>query len=197
MDCPWDLSLQGWLPVPTPGSHGRAVLFLPSSQSPRTACLGDTGHLPRQHLWLRSVAPVRSQPHQPGLPPRSCPGLPSHCSRLWPSFLIWRLVYSKAFTNSENRGAAGGRGFGAFELWCGNVRELKKRTGTGVRDAGPVSAASTLQPSMAAVWLQQWGFFNHLFKVIFCSYPLTIPFIISSCVMIGNSVQRNKTLKYY
>lgn len=137
MDCPWDRSLQGWLPVPAPGSHGRAVLFLPSSQSPRTACLGDTGHLPRQHLWLRSVAPVRSQPHQPGLPPRSCPGLPSHCSRLWPSFLIWRLVYSKAFTNSENRGAAGGRGLGVFELWCGNVGECRERDRHGCEGRRP------------------------------------------------------------
>ncbi|EDL83370.1 dpy-19-like 1 (C. elegans) (predicted), isoform CRA_c [Rattus norvegicus] len=40
-------------------------------------------------------------------------------------------------------------------------------------------------------------FFNHLLKVIFCPYPLTIPFTISSRVMMGNSVQRNKILKYY
>lgn len=62
----------------------------------------------------------------------------------------------------------------------------------------PCSSALVLQPEMAGVCIQQLDlFFNHLFKVLFYAYPLTVPFIISSCVMIGNSVQRNKTLKYY
>lgn len=73
VDCPWDLSPQGWFPVPTPGSHGRAVLFLPSSQNPRTSLVwGQTSLLPlvsckdsmcHWGVWLqRSTVPRASPP---------------------------------------------------------------------------------------------------------------------------------------
>lgn len=38
----------------------------------------------------------------------------------------------------------------------GNV---KKGTGMGVRDTSPAFSATLLQPNMAAVWIQQLGFF--------------------------------------
>lgn len=51
----------------------------------------------------------------------------------------------------------------------GNV---KKGAGMGVRDTCPACSAALLQPNMAAVWIQQLGFF---FLSPFKSYFLSLP----------------------
>lgn len=77
VDCPWDRSPQGWLPGPSPGSHRRTVLFLPSYQSPRTSLSGGSAGCSywspckRRHVRL-SVASLSPEPASP--PRVSLPG---------------------------------------------------------------------------------------------------------------------------
>lgn len=84
VDCPWDLNPQGWLPVPTPGSLGRALLFLPSSQSPRTSLSGGIGHLQRQTALATEERGLSEEPASPArVPSLKLPGDGrSHCCRL-------------------------------------------------------------------------------------------------------------------
>lgn len=175
--------------------------LLPRAQG--QACLGALVTCKdRQHLQLRSEASVRSQPHQPGSSPWSCPGTAIPTVADWPSFLTWRLVLFHKLLPTQKTGAAGGHGLGVLERWRLSDDVLMQRNGNRDRRGWEGRSPCLLHSHSAA----QHGccvdtavriFFNHLLKVIFCPYPLTIPFTISSRVMMGNSVQRNKTLKYY
>lgn len=135
VDCPWDLSPQGWFPVPTPGSRRRAVLFLPSYQRPRTRLSGGSTSLLllvtcKDSTWDWGVWPQCPQSHLASqvVPPWSCPGtvIPSvaHCDSA--SSCGAQFFISQAFINSENREAAGDRWVRSVSVMVQDCEEVER-----------------------------------------------------------------------
>lgn len=176
VDCPWDLSPQGWFPVPTPGSCRRAVLFLPSYQRPRTSLSGGSTSLLllvtcKDSTWDWGVWPQCPQSH---LPPRlSRPGaaqglssLVLHTVTLLPhvalSFLFHKLLPTQKIGRQLEIG-----GLGVFPWWRRIARKWKEgswgwgeRVGVGVRAAcTPCLSVLLLHPVVTGVYIQQLGFF--------------------------------------
>lgn len=177
VDCPWDLSPQGWFPVPTPGSCRRAVLFLPSSQRPRTSLSGGSPSLLllvtyKDSMWDWGVWPQcpQSQPHLPACPgPGAAQGLSFlvlHTVTLLPHVALSFLFHKLLPTQKTGRQLEIG-GLGVFQWWCRIVRKWKEgswgwgeRVGVGVRAARtPCVSALILHPDVTDVYIQQLGFF--------------------------------------
>lgn len=75
VDCPWDLSPQGWFPVPILAAAEELFSSCLLTRGQEQVCLGEAlacscCHLKRQHVRPRSVASVSPEPTSPPRLPR-------------------------------------------------------------------------------------------------------------------------------
>lgn len=103
VDCPWDLSPQGWFPVPTPGSLAAAEELFSSCLLTRgqgQVCLGEalacscwSPAETARETQESGLSDPRANLASQAVPPWSCPGTVVPSVAHWLCFLVWRSVF--------------------------------------------------------------------------------------------------------